>query len=252
MAKKVYKNVRLNPVTGALDYFYPMEVKDPADKEYARVYGLEIGLARLGFRKFEAIFVPCKDKVYDPQSGMDIYVDTPSDVQRNRYLSLIRDELNWQEDVKQDGRCPISNGHGGTKRCPCRAPNPDYVPGGDKPKTLPVKCEGCKYEQFRHVHTVIELSSLDYENDNGDMETYEVPAPKSCYAGDRYLELRKEFVAFVKERNPKLAPLVELLTDEFTKSEAAQKLGDATSTVGGRTGRLKDLVTEFLDNVITL
>jgi len=245
------KNVRISPVTGELDYYFPLEVTDPSVKEYAKVYGLEIWQARLGFRKFKAIFVPCKNKCIDDH-GFEVYVDTPSEVQHRRYLDLIKDELNWQEDVKQDGRCPIPDGYGGTKCCPCRTPNPDYVPGGDKPKTLPVKCEGCKYEQLRHAHTVIELSCLDHENDDGDMETYEVPAPKNCDAGDRYLELREEFVAFVKERNPNLAPLVELLTDEFTKSEAARLLGDATSTVGSRTDKLKELAFEFLDNIITL
>lgn len=24
--------------------------------------------------------------------------------------------------------------------------NPDYIPGGDQPKALPVKCEGCQYD----------------------------------------------------------------------------------------------------------
>lgn len=245
------KNVRFNLETGEHDFYYPLEITDNSVLAYAKEYGWEVGWARLGFRRFRAVFVPCRDQVTDSH-GRVTFIDTPSDIQRRRYLDLIKDEMNEQEDTKQDGRCLIPDGHGGTKRCPCRIPNPDYVPDGDKPKTIPVRCEGCKYEQLRHAHTVIELSCLDHESDDGEMETYEIPAPKNYYAGDRYLKLREEFIAFVKERNPKLALLARLLTDEFTKSETARELGDATSTVGSRTERLKALMTEFLDNVITL
>ena len=65
-------------------------------------------------------------------------------------------------------------------------------------------------------------------------------------------EIREQFLDFVKERNPKLAPLAELLTKEFTKSEASRELGDAWGTVTSRTDKLKDLAQEFLDNLITL
>lgn len=64
--------------------------------------------------------------------------------------------------------------------------------------------------------------------------------------------MREEFIAFVQERNPKLVPLAELLTLEFSKSEAARELGDAWSTVTSRTDKLKNLVTTFLDTVVTL
>lgn len=244
-------NVRLNPVTGELDYYYPMEIKDPADKEYARLYGLEIGSARLGFRRFEAIFIPCKDKHIDA-CGFETYVETPSAVQRQRYHDYCKDELAAQDATKQDGRCNIPDGHGGVKRCPCRTPNPKYEPGSSEPKTLAVRCEGCVFEPFKQAHTVIELSALDHENENGEMELFEVPAPRSNFAADRYLELRKQFVAFVKQRNPKLAPLTELLVDEFTKSEAGRELGLPSSTVTSRTDKLKELAQEFLDTIVSL
>ena len=84
------------------------------------------------------------------------------------------------------------------------------------------------------------------------MESYEVPTPRSYYAADRYEELREQFLVFVKERNPKLLPLAELLTDELTKSEASRELGDAWGTVTSRTDKLKELLTEFLENIISL
>ena len=244
------KNVRINPATGELDYYFPLEVKDNSVLAYAREYGYEVGWARLGFRSFQAVFVPCKDQVADFH-GRTTFLDTPSDVQRQRYLSLIKEELSAQEAKKQDGRCNIPDGRGGLKRCPCRVPNPDYEPGEDKPKTVPVKCEGCVFEQFRQEHTTITLSCLDHEDEDGEMESYEVPSPRSYYAADRYEELREQFLAFVKERKPKLLPLAELLTDELTKSEASRELGDAWGTVTSRTDKLKGLLTEFMENIIS-
>jgi len=245
------KNVRFNPETGANDYYFPLEIKDDSVLSYAREYGYEVGWARLGYRKFLAAFVPCKDQVTDSH-GRITFLDTPSDVQRRRYLAYIKDEMDEQEDAKQDGRCNIPDGHGGIKRCPCRIANPDYIPGGDKPKTISVKCEGCVYEQFRQAHTTITLSSLDSENDDGEVTTYEVPAPRSYFAADRYMEVKAQFLDFVKERNAKLLPLAELLTDELTKSEASRELSAAWSTVTSRTEKLKELVTEFLDNLISI
>jgi len=245
------KNVRINPVTGELNYYFPLEVKDDSVLVYAREYGYEVGWARLGFRKFLAVFVPCKEQVIDSH-GRTTFLNTPSEVQRQRYLAYIKDEMNEQEDAKQDGRCQIPDGRGGIKRCPCRILNPDYVPGGDKPKTIPVKCEGCVYEQFRQAHTTITLSCLDHEDEDGEMESYEIPAPRSNFAADRYEEIRAQFLDFVKARNAKLLPLAEMLTDELTKSEAARELGDAWGTVTSRTDKLKELVTDFLDTVITL
>ena len=248
MTNNSYKHIRTNPLTGELDYYYPMEASDPSIRALARERGLEISRTRLGNRTFEAVMVPCKDTA--TINGVEVFVDTPSEVQRQRYLEYVRDELAEQDAKRQDGRCNIPDAYGGLKRCPCRVKNPDYVPGGDQPKTVPVRCEGCVYEQFKQAHTTIVLSTLDHENENGEFETYEIPATKDMTAADRFLELREEFIAFVQERNPKLVPLAEKLTLEFTKSEAARELGDAWGTVTSRTDKLKELVTDFLDTVI--
>lgn len=245
-----FRHIRTNPITGEDDYFFPLEITDQSIRVLARERGLEICRTRLGSRIITAAMVPCKDTAVI--HGQEVFVDTPSEVQRQRYLDLIRDELAAQDAARQDGRCQIPNGRGGVKRCPCRMPNPDYIPGGPEPKTFPVRCEGCVHEQYRQAHTVIELSSLDYENVGGEMESYDVPAPRSNYAADRYIELREEFIEFVQQRNPKLLPLAKLLTDELTKSEASRELGDAWGTVTSRTDKLKELVTDFLDTVITL
>lgn len=62
---KYLKNVRINPITNEPDFYFPMEVTNPADKEYARLNGLVVGMAMLGNRRFEAIMIPCKRKDYD-------------------------------------------------------------------------------------------------------------------------------------------------------------------------------------------
>lgn len=46
------------------------------------------------------------------------------------------------------------------------------------------------------------------------MEPYEAPSPKNYYAADDYEELAEKFVAFIKSRKPRLAPLAEKLVKE--------------------------------------
>ena len=248
---KYLKNVRINPITNEPDFYFPMEITNPADKAYAQLNRLDIGMAMLGNRRFLAIMIPCKNKAYDDK-GREIYLDTPSEEQHRIYKALIKDELNRQEDIKQDGRCNISTAHGGTKKCPLRIPNPNYVPGGNQPKTLANKCEECAYEQFKQAHTVIEMSCLDHKDENGETESYEAPSPKNYYAADRYEELSKEFVDFVRERKPRLAPLAEMLVREYKLTEASEELGRSTSTTFSQKEKLQELLTEFLNIAITL
>ena len=250
MVKKFLEIVRINPETGEKDYFFPMEVTDNSILDYAKEHNFEVGLARLGYRRFKAVAVPCKNKAYDAV-GREIYLPTPSDVQRRRYLDLIKDEMNEQEDAKEDGRCTIPDGHGGVKRCPLREKNPACTPENGQPKTVAVRCEGCVYEVFKQEHTFVTLSTLEQENDAGEPEPYEVPAPKTCFAADEYEKMAQEFVAFVRSRKPKLAPLAQLLTEEYSKSDAGRELGDAWGTVTSRTDNLKALLLEFLDQAIT-
>lgn len=247
---KYLKNIRINPITGEPDYFFPMEIMDPADKEYARLNGLEVGQAMLGCRTFEAIMVPCKNKTTDAQ-GRDIFLDTSSEEQQRIYKAYTQDELDRQEEERMDGRCLLTRASGkGVKRCPRRIPNPDYTPDNGQPKTIAKSCVGCPYERFKQAHTTITLSCLDHENEAGEMESFEIPAPRSNYAGDAYLKLREEFLAFVRERKPKLAALAELKVDELNLTDAAKELDKAISTVDSQTKKLEELLIEFLDNAI--
>lgn len=245
-----FRHIRTNPITGEDEYFFPLEITDPSIRLLAHERGLEVRRTRLGNRIITAVMVPCKETA--TINGQEVFVDTPPEVQRQRYLDFIRDELATQDAARQDGRCQIPNGRGGVKRCPCRVANPDYVPGGEEPKTLPIRCEDCVHEQFKKAHTTIVLSALDHEDENGEMETYEVPSQNDINAADRYIELREEFIKFVRQNNPKLVPLAERLTMEFSKSQAAKELGNAWGTVTSRTDMLKELVAEFLNNIVSL
>ena len=244
-------NIRFNSTTDSYDYFFPMELTSDADREYARFCGFEIGMARLGYRHFLAIFVPCKDRIVD-KTGREIFIETSEEGQRARYLEYIKDELREQDAAKQDGRCMIPDGKGKVKRCPCRIDNPNYVPGGSEPKTLPVRCEGCKYEAFRQAHTFIPLSSLDYENEEGVVESYEAPSPETYFAADKYDRLATGFVEFVRQKKPEFAGLADLLTQEYTRSEAARELGIPGNTAAYHREKLKKLCREFLDATISI
>lgn len=246
---RLLRHARFNPETQQTDFYFPMEIEDPIDKEYAKLMGFEIGWTMLGFRVFEAIMVPCMNKTHDA-AGREIYLPTPAEEQHRIYKSLIKDEMDRQEEMKEDGRCPLPSKYGGTRRCPLRIKNPNYVPGGTEPKTIANKCEGCPFEQYRQEHSFVQFSTLEVENDAGEPEPFEVPAPATYYAADQYEQLAQEFVAFVTARKPKLAPLVEKLMEEYTKSDAARELGDAWGTITSRTDKLKLLMEEFLNQAI--
>ena len=240
------RHVRKDPITGEVNYFFPLEItaeNEEMMKLLAQERGLEICRTVLGCRYIQAVMIPCKNVA--TIHGLEVFVDTPTEIQRDRYHELMKDELAAQDAAKQDGRCWIPDGRGGTKRCPMRVPNPNYSPDGDTRKTLPVSCEGCRYEQYRQAHTVIPFCCLD--PDDEDSEWFEPPAEGDVFSGDRFLKRRVEFVEYVREREPKFAPLANLLSLGFNNSEAARLLGLAPSTVKGWHDKLGPMLTEFLE-----
>lgn len=247
---EVFRHIRINPETGQTDYYFPLEITHPSIRTQAKERGLEISRSRLGNRIFDAVMIPCKNTT--TINGKEVFIDTPPDIQRQRYLEYIRDELAQQEAMKQDGRCNIPDGRGGLKRCPLRIPNPAYVPGSDMPKTRVNKCGSCPFELFKQAHTIIEMSCLDTKNEVGETIPYESPTPCNYYSGNEYVELADEFVTFVRERKPKLAPLAEMLVREYKLTEASEELGKSTSTTFSQKEKLQELLTEFLDIAITL
>ena len=249
-SNEIFRHIRTNPETGQTDYYYPLEITDSSIRALAKERGLEIGRSRLGFRIFDAVMIPCRNTVMI--HDMDVFVDTPSNIQRRIYKALCKDELDEQEAIKEDGRCNIPDERGGTKRCPLRISNPEYTPENGMPRTLPVKCKGCKYEPFKSAHTVVEISCLDSESDTGEATAYGAPSPQYYYATDRYEELADEFVAYIKAHKPRLTPIAEKLAQEYSLTDASEELGKSISTTFSQKEKLKERVTEFLDTIITM
>ena len=64
------------------------------------------------------------------------------------------------------------------------------------------------------------------------------------------MRMRREFLKLVAEREPKLTELAELMTLEFTLTEAANELGAPITTTRSRNEKLLALAKEFLDGAI--
>lgn len=222
---------------GDVQWFFPMEVEVSKDDESYKDYismlrGMtgtdekyEIGMTKLGFREFNAIFIPVSKEQYD---------------------ELIKDEMNKQEAMKQDGRCFIKAKKGGIRICPRRISNPKYVEGGSEPKTLAVSCEGCPYASKKNAHTVMNFSDLTTEDEDGNPMDYEVANPVGYDSTRQYDALVKDFLEYVRANRPKLTELAELLCQEYVQTEAASILGKSTSTIGSQTDKIKELLLEFL------
>ena len=251
--QKRYLHHEVNPVTGQDQWYFPLEItinpknysNNPDALEAAQEYlkGLkrqtvvdmngnavvcEVADTKLGFREFKAIFVP-----------------VPS---HEMYLDLIKDEMKKQFDMKMDGRCPIPAEIGGVKTCPLRIDNPDYVEGGDMPKTIANSCDKCIYRAKKHDHTKVNFSSLSATGDDGETIDYDAPAPANYYAGEQYERITTAFLSFLETKAPDLVHLAEKLCDEYLRSEAARELAIPSSTAQGQRDRLKPFLLEFLAN----
>lgn len=254
--KERYQHYTVDTVTGERQYYFPMEIEvdlkayEQGTDEYesAVLYKnnlkkatikdkngneivCEVGHTKLGYREFEAVFIP---------------------VTHEEFKELIKDEMDKQDAAKMDGRCTIPAEIGGVKMCPLRIPNPDYVEGGDMPKTIANSCKGCIYEKKKHSHTEVNFSTLHTTDDDGEEGDFETGNPHNYYAGDEYEVLMEQWCAFVRTKAPELEDLAMLLSMEYIRSEAARELGKSSSTVQAQRDRLKPLLLEFLGSIVTM
>lgn len=251
--QKRYLHHEVDPVTGQDQWYFPLEITvnpkdynndpDAFESTYEYLNSLkhqtvvdvngnavvcEVADTKLGFREFKAIFVPVAS--------------------HEMYLELIKDEMNKQFDMKMDGRCPIPAEIGGVKTCPLRIDNPDYVEGGDMPKTIANSCDNCIYCAKKHEHTEANFSSLSAIGDDGESIDYDAPAPVNYYAGEQYERITIAFRSFLEIKAPDLVKLAEKLSDEYLRSEAARELNVPSSTAQGQRDRLKRFLLDFLAN----
>lgn len=236
--KERFQHYIESPTTGEKQWFFPMEIEidkdDPYRKDYLSIISTntethekyEIGTSKIGFREFMAVMIPVESK--------------------EKHDSLIKDELDRQDEMKLDGRCFISAKIGGLKRCPRQIPNPNYKEGSNESKTIMVKCEECPFRDKKHEHTVVPFSTLQSTDDDGELLDFDPANPIGYNSTEQFDKLVVDFLEYVKANKPKLVDLAELLCQEYVQTEAAGILGKSTSTIGSQTDKIKELLLEFL------
>ena len=245
MAKNFLLHAKANEA-GSTDYFFPLKITAPEDEEYARLFGFEIGRTWIGFDKAKAAMIPCKRTARD-RHGKEIFVDTPEDVQLDRYNCLMREIRAEQDRKRHDGRCSFFNEQGLRERCPYRVANPDYDPNiphnpRTNPKTVRKSCEGCEFSPFKAAHDMASFSELESVDDSGDAVPYEPASPWDYYEDDRYRELAARVKSVVHKHKPRLDGLVDLLAAGLTQADAARALGKAPSTINSQHKVLRRLL----------
>lgn len=244
----VYNHCRIDPVTGQKNWYVPLEILDDTSEKIARAGGLDVCWTRYGGRKIWAVMLPCKDK--KTINGQEVYVDTPEEVQHERYKEFIREDMGRQYREKCDGRCEIPDGHGGVKRCPTRVPNPKYEPGVDDRKTLPVRCEGCKYEEFRKSHSEELFCDRQSEDEDGEVVYFDPAGGEKMMDSVFYDLWREEILDLVQKAKPKLVPAVEALLWEFKPGEVSGVINKNPNTVKSQLKKLRELLQEIRDNMV--
>lgn len=248
-ASHLLPHVRYNSQTGSNDYFYPLELENETDEEFARLRGYQVGWTWRGQKKIRAAMVPCRQKAYD-EHGNEIFLDTKEDEQHRIYKALMGDENAAQDRAKHDGLCSFIKENGQRKRCPYRIPNPNFnpaIPHNPKtnPKTIRNHCECCRYYSFKEAHDVVTFTDLEMHNERGETISFEPLSPWNHDEADRYKELANAVRAVIRQYKPKLGSLVDLLANELTQAEAANLLGKKPTTINSQ----RKLLRHLLDTV---
>ena len=174
------------------------------------------------------------------------------EVDKATYDSFKRDQ--WMEEYRyeQENRCIISGADGKTRFCPCRIPNPEYVEGGDKPKTIANDCSLCPYyRSFKSIKGKVLFSTLTVTDEQGNEDAFDPASPHPINQADEYIKLLYGLIDYIKVRHPKYdkySDLVKLLGEQYTLKEASVILNIPYRTLYGWTLTLKPIVTEYLDN----
>jgi hypothetical protein len=173
---------------------------------------------------------------------------------RSEYLAYKREQWKQESQWKMENRCEICGSDGKLMRCPLRKKNPDYKGMPGEKKTVAVNCENCPYgydRLFKPVKGRLLFSTLDTEDDKGNVEAFEPEAGRFSKAED-YIRLLGDFIAYIRDKYPKYVKyieLIELLGQEIEMKEAAQKMGRADSTMYDWVKRLRPIYEEFKNTV---
>lgn len=175
------------------------------------------------------------------------------EVDKATYDSFKRDQ--WMEEYRyeQENRCIIGDANGKSRFCPCRIPNPDYVEGGDMPKTIANDCTLCPYyRSFKSMKGKVLFSNLTVTDEQGNEDAFDPASPHPINQAEEYVELLYGLIGFIKVHHPKYSKyteLVELLGQDYTLKEAAKILGKPYRTLYGWTLTLRPIFDEYMGTV---
>lgn len=221
-------------------YLFPMELVNKKRKEekearkadicMANHEGYKIDWVKFGYRIFEAVLIPMSEE---------------------KFKELVRDEDNRQKAARVTGRCMISNGDGCLIRCPERIPNPLYGEEG-QPKTLKNDCATCIFNTLDKLdyHTQ-SLSHCGNFNEDGEEEDMEIPCGIAG-KGDLYEMYCEQVLTFVEDKFPDNVETMKLLLQEYSRTEAAEKLGLHRNTPRNQVSSMKQELTGMLDNLFAM
>ena len=221
-------------------YLFPMELSGrkceedrmsrEADIKLAKHKGYRVDWVKFGCRIFEAVLIP---------------------VSEENFKAMVRDEDNRQKAARIEGRCPISNGKGGVIRCPERIPNPLYGEEG-QPKTLKNDCSTCIYYTYdRLSYATQSLSHSGRYNEDGEEEDLEIPC-RIAGGGDIYEMYCEKVLELVKEKFPENLEMMEMLLQEYTRKETAEKLGIHRNTPQNRINSMKEDIMNLLEGMFEM
>lgn len=196
----------------------PIIIDRDSIEEYGMIAGVkksQIRKWRIGNRLVDVVLVPGTKAQYDA------------------VMSSYSAELKAED---RDKRCEVSNGKGKLIRCPESN-----------------KCSQCPYSTSldKKNFGTLTFSCLAAENEDEEETDFEAVAPAAYGSADIYLGMLNELISRVQEIDPNYGRILQLLSDGFSHREIADEIGMGKSTVTDKVARVKAIVVDLLDNMIS-
>lgn len=196
----------------------PMIIDRSSIEEHGIIVGVkksQIRKWRIGNRLMDVVLVPGTKSQYDA------------------VMSSYSAEFKAEDRGK---RCEVSNGKGKLIRCPESN-----------------KCSQCPYANSldKKNFGTLTFSCLAAENEDEEETDFEAVAPATCGSADIYLGMLNELINRVQEIDPNYGRILQLLSDGFSHREIADEIGMGKSTVTDKVARVKAIVMDLLDNMIS-
>ena len=171
--------------------------------------------------------------------------------QIQRATKLASDIIDGQNKQLENSRCLIRGKKSFWKHCPY-----SIVQEVDGQQVRMHNCcdgtgndDACPYAKYKYRSNYSTFSELSHENEDGEIEAFEVISSVSPEEGHRYLKISIAFLCYVQEQKPKLLELAKLLVKGIKLSDAKDILGKPRSTLDYQVKLLQSLLLEFLANL---